>query len=281
MTGNHEDSEYILRDSRRGFLGQLTPAIIPHYPYRGREQFRDDFRHAVDTLGDQIEWFIVTGVDKKTFTTQFLELESSPFSRWCAYDSELELLLVRMTKHPAHETASRTFNTILYNAIEHMGMKWSLAQVGSATHRAAIGGKEADEAWKPVRTPRGQSRAWPSAVLEVAYSETKRKLQSDVRYWHRASQGDVKVILTIQINRNLPQVTIEQWEVNANNKRERTQSVVISSRGRTIRVLGGPLIIDFSKLFLREPTIPREQDIVIEGERLRFLARQVWDVQNF
>ena len=57
---------------------------------------------------------------------------------------------------------------------------------------------------------RGRSQDWPIAVLEVAFSEARAKLQTDVRYWLRASEGDVKIVFTIQIDHNVPKITIEK-----------------------------------------------------------------------
>lgn len=54
-------------------------------------------------------------------------------------------------------------------------------------------------------------------MLEVAYSESQLKLGSDVRYWMRASGGDVKIVLTLRVDRQQPRITIERWERSGNN----------------------------------------------------------------
>jgi hypothetical protein len=89
-----------------------------------------------------------------------------------------------------------------------MGLDRSLGPTGSATHHAAIGAKEADQAWQPFRLPR-PINDWPSVVLEVAFPETRDKLQSDITYWLRASGGDVKMVITLQTNQHSPSITIE------------------------------------------------------------------------
>ncbi|BCS28166.1 uncharacterized protein APUU_61214A [Aspergillus puulaauensis] len=127
-----------------------------------------------------------------------------------------------------------------------------------------------------------QRRKLPSVVLEADLSETKAKLQRDIRFWHRASEGRVKVILTVHINRTRPEIVIEQWESNGVSRCERTQRIAISKTRRgTTFVAGGPLIIDFSKLFLRQPDLPREQDISIGDEELEQLATCIWEEQGF
>ncbi|KAL2869394.1 uncharacterized protein BJX67DRAFT_379412 [Aspergillus lucknowensis] len=204
MTTNHADIQGITADHGRGFLGNLTPDIVPHYPYRGREEFQNDLKHAFDTFHRDCEWFIVSGITQHIFESEFKEQERAHF--------------------PA--------GWMIMNALQPMGLEWAIDMIGSATKFADIGGKEADAAWRPRRRPLGRSRVWPSVVLQVAFFDTKAKLQSDVRYWYRASNGDVKVILTLHIDRHTPLITVEQWETGDNSKLQRTQSIEIYRHGR-------------------------------------------------
>lgn len=268
----------VIHGTGRGFLGNLTHDAIPSYPYRGREQFLRDYDD--NPIWDKSECFILTGVTQQVFNTVFDDAESGACSAWSSYDTELQLLLVEMTS-TTHSIASRTFNMILMDAIEPMGMKRSLCQLGDAKYKADIGGKQPDEAWRPRRVPRELSGTWPSVVLEVALSETKAKLQRDIRFWHHASEGGVKVVLTLCIDRSRPEIVIEQWEANGISRCERTQRIVMSKTRRGTLITGGPLIIDFAKLFLRQPNLPREQDINIDGAELEELASCVWEEQGF
>ncbi|KAL3434213.1 hypothetical protein BDV09DRAFT_186011 [Aspergillus tetrazonus] len=202
MSANEASTEAIIDEAGRGFLGYLTPSVIRYRQYCGEDQFLNDFKDAFET--DTREWFLVTGVNKETFTKVFFEPEFGPFSSWSSYDAELELLLVRMVK------------------------------LGNQKH-----------------LPRGRSQDWPSAVLEDAFSEAKAKLQTDVRYWLRASEGDVKIVFTIQIDHNVPKITIEKWNQTS------------------------PLRIGFQKLFLRSPSTLKERDVEIGEEELQLLAEDV------
>ncbi|KAL2813463.1 hypothetical protein BDW59DRAFT_167514 [Aspergillus cavernicola] len=276
------ETQRIIDDPSRGFLGHLTPPVFQHYPYRGRAQFENDFKRACDTTDHTVEWFLVTAVDNKTFTTEFLEAEEPPFSRWCAYDPALKLILINMVKSAPHETASGIFGLVLQEALVPIGMQRCLLPIGSITQFATIGGKEPDLAWQPSRLPRGRSAKWPSAVLEVAYSETQAKLRSDVRYWLRGPEGEVKTILTIRISRNEPKIIIERWESDGNSQGHREQQIVISKRRNgKITIAGAPLVLDFERLFLRAPTTPRERNIEIGNEKLEFVATRVWVRQQF
>ncbi|CAG8888652.1 unnamed protein product [Penicillium egyptiacum] len=267
----------------RGFLGDLAPSVLPVYQYRDREQLLNTIKQAVATASKATtsEWFLIKRVNNSIFTSEFLLAKEGPFASWSSYDAQLDRVLLRVTKSKAHEVASEIFQVLLYDAIKPMGMDRSLDPTGSATHHAAIGAKEADKAWQPFRLPRGRSKDWPSVVLEVAFSESRDKLQSDIRYWLRASGGDVKVVITLQINQHSPNITIEDWGTQGDKSVNHLhQTVQISRKGSKITTTGSPLVIEFEKLFLRPPIEPRERNIQIDDGELQFLAEKVWDWQG-
>jgi hypothetical protein len=45
-------------------------------------------------------------------------------------------------------------------------------------------------------------------------------------------------------------------------------------------VRNDPLVIEFGKLFLREASMPKEKDIVIDKDELQDIATSVWLVQD-
>ncbi|KAL3459765.1 hypothetical protein BJX64DRAFT_278988 [Aspergillus heterothallicus] len=269
----------VLDDAGRGFLGCLAPAVFHRYPYCDRAQFQNDFNHEFQTARDTaIEWFLVTEVDEETFTAQFLNAEEAPFSRWCAYDNTLELLLINIMKSKAHEIAGHAFGDLIKEAILDMGMRRSLVALGGPTLSATNGAKEPDNAWKPTSLPRGRSEDWPTVVLEVAYSETQSKLRSDVRYWLREPEEQVKTVLTCRIAQNEPRLTIERWERNGGHRGCCQQRVVVKKTRDKIVITGAPLKLEFARVFLRAPNGPREKDIEIEAEQLEFLAHEIWKI---
>ncbi|KAJ5835618.1 hypothetical protein N7447_001644 [Penicillium robsamsonii] len=226
----------------RGFLGDLAPSVLPVYQYRDREQL-------LNTI-------------KQTVATASKATTKGPFASWSSYDAQLDRVLLRMIKSKAHEVASEIFQVLLYDAIKPIRMDRSLNPTGSAIHHTIIGAKEADKAWQPFRLPRGRSKDWPSVVLEVTFSESRDKLQSDIRYWLRASGGD-------------------NWGTQGNNSINHLhQTVQISRKGSKITTTGSPLVIEFEKLFLRPPIEPRERNIHIDDGELQFLAEKVWDWQG-
>ncbi|KAJ5286500.1 hypothetical protein N7524_001806 [Penicillium chrysogenum] len=134
---------------------------------------------------------------------------------------------------------------------------------------------------KPTRRGRhsdshGRSNDWPSVVLEVAFSESRDKLQSDITYWLRASGGDVKMVITLQINQYSLNITIEDWGTQGDNSVNHLyQTVQISRKGSEITTTGSCLVIEFEKLFLRPPIEPRERNIQIGDGELQSLAKKV------
>ncbi|KAL4786393.1 hypothetical protein BJX76DRAFT_346239 [Aspergillus varians] len=274
MAVNGIDPEAIVNSPERGFLGHLAPSVL-QYPYQGKDQYVQYFERMCNQLLDNPRntpsCFLVTSIPEPVAERDFLsEIEgNSPFSRWISYDATLDLLLVRMCKSPAHEFAAGVFDTILFEAIEPTGMtRHHLDPFNGTTCYSAEGRKEADRAWLPVRVPRGRSRYWPSAVLEVAYSETQSKLLSDARFWLRGSGGDVGVVFALNINRVQPRITIEQWGPE-NGRHRREQVVTIMKRGQNTRVDGAPLVVDF-----------REKDIEIDEDKFAFLADRIWTAQD-
>ncbi|KAL5332149.1 hypothetical protein BJX70DRAFT_385009, partial [Aspergillus crustosus] len=284
---NSMDAEAIVNSPERGFLGHLAPSI-PRHPYQGKDQYLQYYEKMYQQCLDDDDpenissYFLVTQITESAFLRDFpTDFDRSyPFSRWISFDPALDLLLVRMGKSRAHALAAGVFEGMMFEALEPTGMtRRHLDLIDSATCYAGNGNKEADKAWLPVRMPRGRSRDWPSAVLEVAYSETTSKLQSDIRYWFRASGGDVGLVYTIEISRVLLSIIIEQWGTNDSGRHHREQLVVIKKKGEDTVVEGGPLVLGFEKLFLRAPG-GKERDVEIGEEGFAFLADRVWTAQR-
>lgn len=232
------------------------------------------------------EWVLFTDMDEETFTRDFL---NSPdkiiLSSWNSYDKTQHLLLTIMPKPLAHETASHAFEHMLLTALVPMGLDRKLNCGGTFTRHGEDGGKQPDAQYLPMRLPRGRTADWPAIVLEVAVSESASKLMSDVRYWLRQANGAVQVALTLNINRRTPELTLERWERNddgGNEPPHRKQSITMRKCAKNhIEISGGPLVVDFEKLFLRKPDIPKERPIRLEAEDLRYIAISIWKVQNF
>ncbi|KAJ5081505.1 hypothetical protein NUU61_009769 [Penicillium alfredii] len=228
-------------------------------------------------------WILFTGVDPRAFTRDFLNSNDKNMYRcWNSYDISQHLLLVRMPNSVAHEIAHGTFERKLFEALLPMSLEDRLESLRSTPFRAQSGaGKQADSSFAPDQLPQGRTDYWPTLVVETGFSESSSKLFSDVRWWLNESGGDVKMVLTIEIDRNRPQIVLEIWVLE--NSRMQRQQVVTVYKGNNNHVYlqGQPLVIDFEKLFLRPANTPRETDITLDDPALKKIATSVWKKQNF
>lgn len=158
---------------------------VRRIPYRGVEQFwhlwnmEPDQRKESDDQDS--EWVLFTNVDEKTFTRDFFNFPDKTLARtWNAFDKFQNLLLVTMTESTPHAIASQTFDEVLTDILTEMGLKRMLVHFGRSPRKGEEGAKAPDASYMPKRPPRGWSKDWPSMVLEVAYSESRKKLMSDV-----------------------------------------------------------------------------------------------------
>ncbi|KAL4920031.1 hypothetical protein BDW62DRAFT_209211 [Aspergillus aurantiobrunneus] len=269
-------------ETGRGFLGRLSPSIIPHYPYRGPEQFLQDFEREFNPSEQTDHWFLLTGVTQQIFNKWFSEPESGPFSRGCAFDAALERLLVALPESTTHSAAALAFNKMVGRAARTVRMEDGLKEIGSGGHTSqGMGTKQPDMAWRPARMVAGRNNSWPSMVLEVSLSENQAKLQSDVRYWLLAPPaGAVKIVLTLKINQRKEEVVIEKWEnTRAEGGPHLEQTVVISRTRANVTITESPLTISFSKLFLRHPLTTEEVDLQLDNQKLQFIAEMIWEEQ--
>lgn len=104
-------------------------------------------------------------------------------------------------------------------------------------------------------------------MLEVAYSETDQKLQSDIRFWLSPSNGGANICLTVKLDLLRSSIRIENWR-RSQNRIRRKQIVLIRRNSDKLIVTGDlPLSILFEDLFLRKTERPREHDIeIFEGD---------------
>lgn len=286
-------TDCIANDHGTGFLGDLEPSI-KRFPYQGKRNFNEIMKQefqkraqSSDPIEKWSEWVLFTDLDEKTFTRDFLNstTDTHRIDDWTvncpSYDSSLRLLLTKIRLAP-HEVAASLVDRLVCRALTSMGLDRAIRQLRRTTVFGTTGGKmEADGSWAPRHPPRSHPRDMPTVVLEAALSETQSKLSSDVRFWLNQTHGAVKVVLTLAINRKGPQITLEKWELR-DDRQHRTGRVDISmGTNKRIRVDGGPLVIEFEKLFLRHAEYAREGDITFDTDMLEELATGIWEEQEF
>jgi hypothetical protein len=81
---------------------------------------------------------------------------------------------------------------------------------GTSTVKIGNWTKQADECWAP-----SQQATQLSMILEIGLSESVSRLALDIRGWLETAGSTIGVAITMNINRNCPQIIIKRWELCA------------------------------------------------------------------
>lgn len=265
-----------------GSFLQDLPRLIKRYTYHGDSQFFDVFESEFDrfeALTNASE-FLLFHASKDTIEAIFdPQNEDTSIARYCtSFDTKEELILVTMSSTP-HSAAADVMNTMILHTLQPMGLFFSLQGYAGAKIRGTCRGKAADYGWGPKRRTGGEPDS-PSVTLEVAYSQSDFKLNSDVRFWLDPDNGKANICLTFRINRSQPEIRIEKWE-RQNNRIHRSQVVWIAKKGDRTNVCHHPLVISFESLFRRQSSRPGEKDLEISQRQLEEVAETVWLAQGW
>jgi hypothetical protein len=178
-----------------------------------------------------------------------------------------------------HTIISQAFFKAVDKALQRMGLDEAIVPYGSATIDVGGGKKQADMVWGPRRPPRDY-RKRPTVILEVAVSETQAKLRRDMNLWLDPTRGEAKVAISIKINRRSPMISIDKWTWDDINGRVLNYQHIEVSESDTdeVKFSGGPLIIPFHLLFLRQPQEARESYVAIDQGSLQKIDKLEWDM---
>lgn len=277
----HHDSDD-LDNLGRSFLKDLPPSI-KRFTYRSESQFLDilDSESALFEFSNTRSEFLLFHATKETIKAIFNSEPIISIARLCSsFDSREMLLLIKMPSQ-AHSAASAAMNTKILKALIPMGLFDSLQGYAGATIRDKRRGrrKQPDYGWGPQRRAPDQPST-PSVTLEVAYSESVSKLNSDVRFWLSPGQTKANICLTLRINRTRPEIRIEKWQ-SLEGRIHRSQSIWITRKQDRPNVTGYPLVIPFESLFRRASTRPGEKDLEIAESELEQVAEIIWQEQGW
>ncbi|KGO36318.1 hypothetical protein PEX1_029330 [Penicillium expansum] len=265
------------------FLKDL-PRSIKRYPYEGAPSFfrilNLELNRSQSSGCDRTE-FVLFHASRETIEHLFCPIneENTITSHCSAYDLTEELFLARMASSAEHATASYALDHAITECLLPMGLSTKIHGYPGAVIAGRDRGKAGDHGWGPRRPPPGYPKR-PSVVLEVAYSESDSKLNSDVRFWLDPDDGNARICLTLRIDRDEPNIRIERWNLH-NDRPHRSQVVWIKRASNRMRVDNHPLVIPFQDLFLRPPSTPAERDLRISAQALEDIADRIWDMQGF
>ncbi|KAF7164131.1 hypothetical protein CNMCM5623_008821 [Aspergillus felis] len=279
-TGSRRDGKIWGSDDLEGL-----PPTVNVYPWEGPDHFQNIINSELHQFKDPersspCDWIGFSNVSETIFEHDFEE-ETDLSKQWKSYNPSRQLLFVEIARGtPEHTEATQTFNDVLKEAVDRMGLSTALKNFSGTKVRGHDWAKVPDNGWGLRRPPAGRSRKWPTVVLEVGVSQQKSKLDQDARFWLEKSEGDVKISLAISVNRRIPEIVLEKWKVS-NGKPAMVQKVIVWRHNEDTLFDNEPLVIEFEDLFLREADNPREVNIEFDQGNLRRLAENIWLEQGF
>ncbi|CAG7978920.1 unnamed protein product [Penicillium salamii] len=227
----------------------------------------------------EITEYIIFSIDPTTFNQDFLSFDTIPnLSIRTSYNPDTKTLIVKMVTGE-HTGVAFEVHKAIDRALLRMGLDGAINQYSAVDIDVNGRNKQADMGWGPRRPPPGCPKR-PSVVLEVAVSETKKKILQDVDLWLDPLRGNANVVIAIKLSRRAI-ITIDSWIWDtANGKSTNSQHIEVSeNENDEVKLSGGPLLIPFRLLFLRDPETPRETDVIIGNEWLKSIAERGWEMQ--
>ncbi|EED15602.1 conserved hypothetical protein [Talaromyces stipitatus ATCC 10500] len=212
------------------------------------------------------------------------------------FNAETRILIAKVMPNPAHELAIISFDSLISLELRAMNVHRDVRPFGSTTTTVGNWKKEADCCWAPAST-----NARLSFVVEVGLLESERQLALDARSWLETYSSSVKLVVTISIKRENPDITFHRWELVPQAYGVATRSSPLSARhtailklsrtNNTTSVTGESYInsttttttqldLSFDKVVGRPPHRPLERDLVIPEQELRSFAEDIWSEQS-
>lgn len=216
------------------------------------------------------------------------------------YCYDTQSMIIKLVSGP-HEGAARRIDYAVAKQCLNMGLEGSLRPSGSIRLSGVFSKKEADGSWIP--TPQIPGRGpWPTMVVEVAVSESYRKLRADADWWISNSHGAVKVVIIVDVSKEKekkkrtitfetiildPTMTLRPLSRPRRRYKTITRQKITTSRepGRSNHdapISVSPdedLLLKFEEVFDRQP-IPPEHDLLIKRDMLEMTSREVWEAQD-
>jgi hypothetical protein len=224
--------------------------------------------------------------------------DASPTSKYCrfSFNAETGILIARICPSNAHERAKRTFDMLIFRELHAMHVDEEVTPLGSTTVTVGDWTKEADCCWAPDSTPTRLT-----FVVEVGLFESEQQLAFDADSWLETLSSSVKLVVTISINRESPEIILNRWELIPRRSDAwmgsppfsvcRTAFVKIIQKDDVTSVTGESCVdgttttitqldLPFEKIVDRSPCQPLERDLSISEHRLKYFAECIWIGQN-
>lgn len=279
---------------------ELLTEGLEHRPFttiQGLRRSVEHCRRALEQDKTRDQYLVFTSVPPAVHSR--LSEEESRLSKHCrlSFNPESGILVAKIMPYNAHETAIRKFDEMISYEIRVMNLRGSIWPSGSTTVTVGNWKKEADSSWSPVSQFPNLSFA-----MEVGLSESTRRLALDARGWLETPSSSVELMVTIDITRHTPEITLHRWERAPRVYGLQTRSQPVSanrtgfitlSRANNVTAVAGQVNVNgipaaithlplpFDKIMGRDPQPPLERDFILSNQELRLFAEAIWGVQGF
>lgn len=266
--------------SGRSILNGLPPNT-KQYPYTSNQHFLSITSHQNNCLRQSLvlssQFLVFSNISPESYRNDFDENTSKVVDSY--YPGE-ETLVVKVPTS-THEQAFRGFNNAVIAKLVTMGRaNHGLLTKGAGEVKTPSRKKQVDEAYLPRGRPHDRSPKWPSIAVEPGYTDARRALKENAKWWINESSGDVKAVITTCVHKGRREIDSlrpvgvgGQWDDHCSAVRDVTKA----SPTATTRVTGSPLVISFEDLFLR-PAVEPECDLQFD-EDLAWIAETTREVQ--
>ncbi|KAK0714980.1 hypothetical protein B0H67DRAFT_600743 [Lasiosphaeris hirsuta] len=221
------------------------------------------------TTGDFLTYTNYLDVSPNHFTEIQREREKRRRKiRFRRYNSNSRILIITIPTD-LHETLHLGIYMGYRDQLVRSDRDKSWKDIGTATfrqqgHPGGDGG-EGDSTGGPWPECAGAGK-WPTLVIEAGDSEKLDGLHNDMRWWFRASNHNVKIVILAKFDHHVLEPVKRQ---SITITRDETTSPV------SYNVTRGALVLGFRLLFLRDPG-PQEGDFVLSIQYLQWYAGRVW-----
>ncbi|KAJ5356669.1 hypothetical protein N7517_011278 [Penicillium concentricum] len=143
--------------------------------------------------------------------------------------------------------------------------------------------KKADLSWTPSSLPIGRKTKWPTFAVEMAWSERRHKIETDMVFWLCQSNGDVKAAMSTTVH-SRGRISFEIWDL-----RRAPQGVnpfpFPSQRMEIVRnpapnrpKIDGRIEIPYEDIYLQQKGA-NDTNFILTDEDVTKIAKKIWIVQ--
>lgn len=258
--------------------------LLPFTGIKSLQKRLNDRRDALQKDTTHAQFLVFSSVPASI--ASYLSDDSCRVSKFArlSYNLTTQTLIIKVMPFPEHGLASRSVYDYIREEIVAMNLQDEIEPLGGATVQIGNWKKEADECWAP-----SQHATQLSLVLEIGLSESASKLTMDAHGWLETAGSTIKVVLTMTISRNNPQITIRHWERGPRLYNITTRQLPLSAfckdeititHTNNITTVSGDLTLPFEGIVGRVPNGPLERDFFISRQKLRQIAERVWRKQS-